>query len=331
MEVGVFFAFRNPPPLQRQPGRLYADILEQIRLVDEAGFDGVWLGEHHFTDDGFLASPLTVAAAAAAVTNRVQIGTYVLLLPQHHPLRLAEAATAVDLVSDGRLILGLGLGYRPSELTAVGLDSGQRGDLMDEALEVLVGCFTQERYSFDGRYFDLDQVTMTPRPLQQPMPRIILGGQGRRMLHRSARFGCAGLALAPDAALQQRHAEILREHGRDPATQRYYGMALGFVAGSERRAWELAERPATWEWEHYNQWFVGAGLPPQFPHGVRQDFVIGTPAQWIAAVERQLTEPAAVRCDHLVVQLTMSGMAHRDVMASIELFATEVLPALHAM
>ena len=232
MEVGLFFAFRNPIPWRRPAADVFADALEQVRLADELEFDGVWLGEHHFTDDGFDPSPMALAAAIAAVTHRVQIGTYVLLLPQHQPVRLAEDAAVVDILSNGRLILGMGLGYRPpefdamglgyrpSELEAVGLAHGARGDLMDEGLEVLVKSFTEDSFSYEGRYFHAHDVTLSPKPVQRPMPRIILGGSGERMLRRAARFGCSGLAVAPPPAILARHAALVAERGGDPAAQR---------------------------------------------------------------------------------------------------------------
>jgi alkanesulfonate monooxygenase SsuD/methylene tetrahydromethanopterin reductase-like flavin-dependent oxidoreductase (luciferase family) len=331
VDVGLFFTFRNPEPWRRDQARLYADCLEEIRVAEEVGFDSVWLGEHHFTDDGFVAAPLTVAAAIATVTSRIQIGTYCLLLPQHHPVRLAEAAAAVDILSGGRLILGLGLGYRPTESAALDLDFHRRGEVMDEALEVLVRCFTEESFSFQGRHFNFPEVAMTPKPVQSPMPRIVLGGAGERMLQRSARFGCTGLAIAPSPALLDRHTQLIVEHGGDPVAQRYYGMALGFVAETEQKAWEVAEPHATWELEHYNKWFTEAGLPPQFPGGVAGNFILGDSAQWVAAVERMLSSPEPLRCDHLVVELTTSGMPHTDVLRGIERFATDVLPALRVM
>jgi alkanesulfonate monooxygenase SsuD/methylene tetrahydromethanopterin reductase-like flavin-dependent oxidoreductase (luciferase family) len=331
MEVGLFFTFRNPPPWRRDPAQLYADTLAQVRLADDAGFDAVWMGEHHFTDDGFAPALMPLAAAIAVATSRVQIGTDVLLLPQHHPVRLAEAATTVDLLSNGRLVLGLGLGYRPSEFAAVGLDYHRRGDLMDEALEVLVGCFTREAFSFDGRYYAVREVTLSPRPVQRPMPRIALGGTGPRMLERAARFGCSGLMSTPTADVLARHLQLVQQHGGDVTAQRYYGMAMGFVAETEDAAWAVAHEHAAWELEHYNDWFASAGLPRIFPNGPRADFVIGPPAQWLDRVDHQLHGPAPVRCDHLVVELTISGMAHGHVMRAIELFADQVLPGLHAM
>jgi alkanesulfonate monooxygenase SsuD/methylene tetrahydromethanopterin reductase-like flavin-dependent oxidoreductase (luciferase family) len=289
------------------------------------------MGEHHFTDDGFAPALMPLAAAIAVATSRVQIGTDVLLLPQHHPVRLAEAAATVDLLSNGRLILGLGLGYRPSEFSAVGLDYRRRGDLMDEALEVLVGCFTHEPFSFEGRYYTVHDVALSPRPVQQPMPRLALGGTGDRMLRRAARFGCHGLMSTPTPEVLERHLRLVEEHGGDPAAQRYYGMAMGFVAGTEDEAWRVAAPHAAWELDHYNEWFASAGLPKIFPRGPREDFVIGTPQRWLERVDRQLRGPVPVRCDHLVVELTISGMPHREAMRGIELFADTVLPGLRAM
>ena len=330
MEVGLFCAFRNPPPWARPPEQLYADCLEQIRFAEELGFDGVWIGEHHFTDDGFAPSVMTLAAAVAAVTTRVQIGTYVLLLPQHHPVRVAEAAATVDVLSGGRLILGLGLGYRTREFEPVGLDYHHRGALMDESLEVLVNCFTEDEFSYDGRYFQLSNVAVTPKPVQQPTPRIIFGGWSEAMLRRAARFG-VGLAIAPSAEVAKRLARMVEENGRDPREQRHYGMALGFVGETDDAAWELAKHHAAWEIDHYNGWFLESGLPKQFARDLREECIFGSPEQWIAAVEQQFGDGDRRRCDHLVVELTVSGMAHADVMRGLELFGKEVLPGLHAL
>jgi alkanesulfonate monooxygenase SsuD/methylene tetrahydromethanopterin reductase-like flavin-dependent oxidoreductase (luciferase family) len=330
VEVGLFFAFRNPEPWWRPHAELYADVVEQIELADRAGFDGVWVGEHHCTDDGFAPSPLTLASAIAVATTRVQIGTYVLLLPQHDPVRLAEAATAVDILSGGRLILGLGLGYRTAEYEAIGADVHTRGDRMDEYMEILVRCFTERVFSFKGRYFDLHEVAMTPKPVQEPMPRIILGGVGDRMLRRAARFGCSGLANAAPLAILERHQQLVAEHGQDPSRQRYYGMALGFVGATDEAAWKIARDHAAWERDHYNDWFEASGLPRQFPNGLEHDFLIGSPQRWLSSLQAQLDGPEPLRCDHLVVELTTSGMAHAEAMRGIELFAEKVLPALHA-
>lgn len=330
MEVGLFFSFRDPPPFARGWEHVYRDTLDQVVAAEAHGFDGVWIGEHHFTDDGFTSSPLTVAAAIAARTSRVSIGTYVLLLPLHDPVAVAEQAATVDILSGGRLVLGLGLGYRPEEYAALGVPHGERGARMGEGLEVLLRCFDEDGFSHAGRFHTLHGVSVSPR-LPGRRPRVLLGGRSEAMLARAARLGADGLALQPPPALHRRYLELLAEHGRPPSDARYHPMVIGFVGATDDDAWATAGPYATWERDQYNRWWRSAGVPALFPSGPREDFVIGSPARWLDAVPELLGANAGVPCHHLVVQLTTSGMPHRAAMAAIERFAAEVLPELHAL
>ena len=113
VKVGYQFDFRNPPGSGLSFAELYRDMFRQAERAEELGFDSLWLTEHHFTDDGYLPSMIPMASALAARTQRVTIGTYVLLVPFYHPVKLAEDAAVTDVISNGRLRLGFGLGYRP--------------------------------------------------------------------------------------------------------------------------------------------------------------------------------------------------------------------------
>src|SRR5260370_21676012 len=115
VKIGYQFDFRNPPGSRLSFGDFYAAMFQQVEAVEAFGFDSLWLTEHHFTDDGYLPSMMPMAAALAARTSRVTIGTYVLLAPFQHPLKLAEDTAVTDVISNGRLRLGLGLGYRQEE------------------------------------------------------------------------------------------------------------------------------------------------------------------------------------------------------------------------
>jgi alkanesulfonate monooxygenase SsuD/methylene tetrahydromethanopterin reductase-like flavin-dependent oxidoreductase (luciferase family) len=133
---GLWYDFRQKPPLGDY-ARFYAECLEEIEEGERLGFTNVWLSEHHFVDDGYLPSPLVVAAAIAARTTSMGIGTNVLLLPMHHPLRVAEDAAVVDLVSGRRFTLGVGQGYVQHEFEALGFNRKKRPSLFEEGGEVM--------------------------------------------------------------------------------------------------------------------------------------------------------------------------------------------------
>src|SRR6202022_2745165 len=126
VKVGYQFDFRNPPGSGLSFAELYREMFRQAERAEDLGFDSVWLTEHHFTDDGYLPSMLPMAGALASRTKRVTIGTYVLLAPFMHPLKLAEDAAVVDVISGGRLRLGLGQGYRAEEFDGFGVPRNER-------------------------------------------------------------------------------------------------------------------------------------------------------------------------------------------------------------
>ena len=172
LKLGLLYSFRNPAYKRTSWPQVYQDELDMAVYADELGYDNVWMSEHHFVDDGYMPSPLTIAAAVAARTKTIRIGTYILLLPLHDPLRVAETAATIDLISNGRFDLGLGLGYRPGELDGAGVPSSERGARMAEGAPLIQRLFTEQNITFDGRYNTLKDVTLTPPPVQKPHPPI---------------------------------------------------------------------------------------------------------------------------------------------------------------
>jgi alkanesulfonate monooxygenase SsuD/methylene tetrahydromethanopterin reductase-like flavin-dependent oxidoreductase (luciferase family) len=173
MRFGLLYDFRNPKRWEQPAAQLYAELLDQIAYAEQLGFDSVWITEHHFIEDGYTPSVLTIAAAIAARTSRIRIGTWVLLLPLHNALRVAEDAATVDVLSNGRLDLGLGLGYRLEEFAAFGVDRRQRGRLMDEGIELIRRAWTEDRVTFDGRFY---KVQDAPGPMRRMRSRYALRG-----------------------------------------------------------------------------------------------------------------------------------------------------------
>src|ERR1700674_4755263 len=147
----------------------FQDILAQIELGDVLGFDTVWLGELHFSR-GFsiLANPLMVLAAAAQRTTRIRLGTAVTLLPMHNPVKIAEEAAICDILSDGRLELGVGRGTAPLHYAGYNIPMEESRERFEEALDFIIGAWSSRSFSFDGKYFRARQLSLTPRPVQAP-------------------------------------------------------------------------------------------------------------------------------------------------------------------
>src|SRR6266436_1497058 len=151
----------------------YQDILAQIEFGDELGFDTAWLGELHFIPSfSCLASPLMILAAAAQRTRRIRLGTAVTLLPLHNPVKLAEDAATLDVLSGGRLEFGVGRGATPVYFAGYNVPQEESRERFEESLEVILRAWTSERLSYEGKYFRVRDVRLTPQPLQKPYPPI---------------------------------------------------------------------------------------------------------------------------------------------------------------
>jgi alkanesulfonate monooxygenase SsuD/methylene tetrahydromethanopterin reductase-like flavin-dependent oxidoreductase (luciferase family) len=187
-------------------GRRFADAGVLASAAEGAGFDSFWVCEHHGLPDGYLPAPLTLLAAVAATTSTIELGTGVLLAPLHHPLRIAEDAAVVDHVSDGRLVLGLGLGYAEQEYRAFGVDPTRRGRDLDALVPMLRDAWTGERFSCGA--LGLDSVRVTPPP-RHSIP-IWLGGYAPPAVRRAGRLADGHLVGRGDAHIVDAASEVLR-------------------------------------------------------------------------------------------------------------------------
>jgi len=176
MRLGLYYDLRNPGGA-RSWARVYTAALDRIGWADGAGIGAIWVTEHHGFADGYLPAPLTFCAAIAARTRRARIGTAVVVSPLIPPPALAEQAAVVDILSDGRLELGLGAGWRAAEFAAFGADYARRYEALEHAIRAL------------PRLWDSGRVT--PGPLQRPLP-VWVGARGPRGARLAGRTG-AGL------------------------------------------------------------------------------------------------------------------------------------------
>jgi len=336
MQFGFMQDFRNPQPWRRPYPELYRALLDQIVRAEELGYDQVWLTEHHFTEDGYNPSLLPTAAAVATRTSRIRIGTFVLLLPFQHPVRVAEDATCVDIWSNGRFDLGVGQGYSYKEFNALCMRREERSARLAEGVELIRRLWTEERVTFTGKFTQVKDLTLAPKPVQQPHPPLWIGARAEKATRRVARLGCHLMAtIGPDPAPW--YVETLKECGRDPANFFIAQLRLVYVAETEDQAWEDAQEHIHSMMEFYGEILAEAKDAPgdeqgwQFkrPQDIRHSAfgraaMIGTPDQVAQKLERFRQN---FLCTHFIMSTQLPGLDPKKATRSLELFAKEVLPS----
>ena len=310
----------------------FEETIRECERAEEAGFDSVWLGEHH-NNPVLYPAPLLGLAAIAARTSRVSLGTGVLLLPLYHPMCVAEEGAMVDMISGGRLILGVGAGYAPEEFAAFGLSVKQRGSRLDEGAALVRRLWTETDVTHHGRYYHVEGATVGPRPVQQPAPPIWFGAWTAPAIERAARLGDAWLA-GPSAALselsscvaayRQRRDELGKEAGTIAAF-RYI-----FVAGTTEEALKTAGDSFIQAYENmYFRWPHPVIKRPAGELSIERlaenRIILGDPDTCIREISRFRQE---IGLDHLVCRFSVPGISRDASMASLDLFAREVMPAL---
>jgi len=221
--------------------------------AEELGFHSVWVHDHVFNvghvreriGDKPYYEPLALLAYVAARTTRVRLGTSVLVLPYHNPIRLAKTAATLDVLSGGRLILGVGVGAIENEMEAMGTPFKQRGAFTDEAIDVMRALWTQDLPRFDGRYSRFAGMPFSPKPVQKPIP-IVIGGVSPAAIRRAARTGDGWqpLGFSPDALAAgiATLREEARACGRDAAA---IPVAISMTLGAGARGRHaLGSKPA---------------------------------------------------------------------------------------
>lgn len=340
MRVGYgLITCQRPAADARTDADLYRDAIARAVAAERAGFDSVWVSEHHFLDDGYAPSLLVLAAAIAQATERVEIGTGVLLAPLHHPLRLAEDAATVDLVSGGRFLLGIGAGWRAEEFDVFGVGQDERAARMRETVAVLRGAWGEGTFSFSGRHYRFENVNVTPKPAR-PIP-IWLGGFAPPAIRRAGRIGDGFLGSLSGTAgiegfLQAKEIALegLSGAGRDPEAFTF-ALHVPVFASEDGEPWE-AVRP----YYHYLRWkypdmaqargsVEPKSPPPLSPteeEQLRATIICGTPdevAKGIGSFRDALGDDV-----HFICRSDFPGMPQERQLRLIELLGSKVLPAL---
>lgn len=235
LSFGFIYDFRNPAPWTMPAPQLYAETLDVMVETERLGFDGVWVPEHHLADDAYIPSPMMVLSAVAARTSRVVLGSAIALAPLYDPLRFAQDAAVLDIISNGRAELGLAIGYRRREYEAFGLDFRTRGKRFDEFLQVVRALWAGETVDFEGRHYTLKGAKVSPHSPRGQIP-LYIGGFVEKAMQRVARYGDGYFG---NVEFVDMYLAKLKEEGKDPAAARLLVPALyNFVARDPEAAME---------------------------------------------------------------------------------------------
>ena len=322
---------QHHPGDPRSDEELYADGLDLAVYAEELGFDSVWTSEHHFVDDGYMPSLLPMSAAIAARTQRVEIGTGLLLIPLHDLIRIAEDAATVDLISSGRLILGLGLGWREEEFEGFDVPLGERARRLEHAVSVLRGAWRGDAVSTTGA-----SVHVTPRPTREGGPPIWIGAWAEAAVRRAGRIADGFIAGGESPEELAEHVAWARaERGDGPFTVAMH-MSTFAWNGSADEAWELVSpslRYVSWKYDDMEHARRRPGPPPAPPEmspseeqALREEIVLGTPQE---VADRLRAYQDAIGSElHFIADLYWPGMDPSLQREVIRVFAEEVAPLL---
>jgi alkanesulfonate monooxygenase SsuD/methylene tetrahydromethanopterin reductase-like flavin-dependent oxidoreductase (luciferase family) len=330
MKLGIYL---NSQHRERDdPARRLAETLEQVRLVRALGFDSIWAGEHHLVPGFHYFPQLPLLLRIAAEAEGLWLGTHVTLLPLHNPVELAEIGAFLDLVSGGRFLLGVGLGYREEEFAAFGVPIAERVSRLTEGVEIIRRLWTEDRVTHQGRHWQFADASIRPRPLQSRPP-ILIGAQAEPAIKRAAKIG-DGWLLVPTPTIETLAEQMALYRSARAAAKlpmpehicRLYevGCAEDEEAAYRRVAPYLLEKYAS-----YAAWGLGGvaqdrgGAPEEQLRRLAKDrFAIGTPAQVVEALVAQhragITEVA--------MRVSWPGMGQDAILATIELIGRKVLP-----
>ncbi len=340
MDIGTFLLMQSPAGRPSQ--EVYARGIEQAQAAEELGYRNVWLGEHHFSTYGYLSRPCQLATYIAAKTSKLRVGTAVIVVPLHHPLIIAEEIAMLDILSGGRLDVGLGRGYQRYEFERFGLELDSGGQRWDESIDILLKSFVGKPFSYEGKLFPIPETSVYPQPMQKPHPPIWITAQSAYSIEAAVKrgfnvltggFGVPIERLAEFGGIFNRVvAEV-----KPPKPPRVGVQRAVYVTKDAADARDAAEQ-ARWNMrvtlslrnnyervEHGNAVPVPAKTEPTIDELIDRYLVIGTPDTVIRQIKRV---KELVGITHFNCSFWFGDLSQARVLRSMELFAKDVMPAV---
>jgi alkanesulfonate monooxygenase SsuD/methylene tetrahydromethanopterin reductase-like flavin-dependent oxidoreductase (luciferase family) len=346
----VYFFLQAPPT--RPQAEVILDEVDQMVEAESLGYDSVWLTEHHYADYGLSSAPSVLLTALASRTQRIRLGIAVYVMPFHHPLRLAEETATIDILSHGRLTVGLGRGNRPLEYFGHGVLREHSRTRMEEGVDILLQAWTRETVNYAGLHWNIKDIPVYPKPLTRPHPPIAVAVTSPESIDWAARKGFAMLSsglsnpLAANLATRQAYVEGLERHGHSPETidallRRWVVTKHVYVAPTDAEAAAEAYEPERWYRDSYVRSIRADGIEglhesvyresaravermSKFDYEalLRDSLLVGSPE----TVIRKLGEMERAGVGEVACWMNFGGVPPERVRRSMRLFADEVMP-----
>lgn len=345
MKFGIFSHVAWPEG--STPKEAYDDKIEQVLAAEEWGFHSSWLAEHHFTRYGAISSLPQFLTYLAAKTSRIRLGTAVSVLPVHDPIILAEEFATLDVLSDGRLDIGIGRGFSPAEDAVFGIDRGLTSRMYLESVDVMRGLWSTPDFSFDGEFHHLENVTLVPQPVQKPHPPLYMAAyQTAANVEAAADRGLpiiVGIILDHDAAAGWflEYQRLASARGFAVDASEWPLQRPVFVAETEQEAREIPEKGVRWMWDmidfirhnerlsdinqDFQEWRKDNRSELSYEEFLEKKAIFGTP-ETVAAKIKWLRDTYNIH--HLIGDFSAGALEQEEVLKSMELFTSGVMPQL---
>ncbi len=326
MRFDLFWVLDHYPETGEASSDVVARVLDETVAAEQLGFDGCWYAEHHFTPYGVCPSPPVLLAAAAARTTRIRLGAAVSVLPFAHPVHTAEAFALVDVVSKGRLDLGVGSGYLAQEYEGFAIAFADKRQRFDEAFAFLLDLWQGRRVEHSGPHFPSPPVTLNVEPVQRPHPPVWVAVVRPDSVRPVARKGFPIMMIPYAHNMRDQHLHLFADAYRSAAPDdRHSGLATAYHAlvGPSTEEAQATVLPYLRRFIATRTQHMGGSADEMLANDL---VIVGDPAACIDRI-RRLAQSGVT---HLLLMMSFGGMPAAVVARSLHLFATEVIPAFAA-
>jgi alkanesulfonate monooxygenase SsuD/methylene tetrahydromethanopterin reductase-like flavin-dependent oxidoreductase (luciferase family) len=336
LKVG-YFPCTQDPPLGENIGRVLGEGVVEAQVAEQSGFDSCLFSEHHQQPDGYIPNTLVLAAMFGMRTERLKVGSCITILPLQHPVHVAEDSAIIDQMTGGRMILSVGVGYQEGDFVPFGVSIKERAKRTEEGIEIIRKCWLGERFSYNGKHYKLDQILVTPKPIQKNGPPIWMAAWTDVGIKRVARFA-DGWITDPlqSVGVIKRFTDLYRSETRKLGRPPFIALMRDVWVADSTAAARGESGPLMYTHRFYFR--NGAYVEDEHLQGVRSEeewtferaakdrFIIGSPDDCREQLRMWQQE---IRPDYLILRMRHpGGPEHKRIVGAIRLFGEKVLPHL---